>query len=92
MKAFANKIISDRMEKDIEELLTRYSEGKLSAEEAEELYRRVTTSDTDAEAFRNWRETETLGRALRQLELMDEEKAWGRLQRRLERRPRRSLR
>ena len=67
MKAFANKIISDRMEKDIEELLTRYSEGKLSAEEAEELYRRVTTSDTDAEAFRNWRETETLGRALRQL-------------------------
>ena len=58
MKAFANKIISDRMEKDIEELLTRYSEGKLSSEEAEELYRRVTTSDTDAEAFRNWRETE----------------------------------
>lgn len=80
------------MGKDIEELLTRYSEGKLSAEEAEELYRRVTTSDTDAEAFRNWRETETLGRALRQLELMDEDKAWERLQRRLERRPRKSLR
>ena len=35
MKAFANKIISDRMGKDIEELLTRYSEGKLSSEEAE---------------------------------------------------------
>ena len=69
------------MEKDFERLLAKYSEGTLSDEEAEELYRRVTTSPQEAETFRRWREAETLGRILHQMEHLDEEKAWDRLKR-----------
>lgn len=69
------------MEKDFERLLAKYSEGTLSGEEAEELYRRVTTSPQEAETFRRWREAETLGRILHQMEHLDEEKAWDRLKR-----------
>lgn len=68
---------------DIEELLEKYSEGRLSQEEAAELHRRVSTSPDDAEAFRRWREAETLGRMLRQMERLDEEAAWQSLQARL---------
>ena len=64
------------MEKELEELLSKYSDGTLSREEAAELYRRLTTSPRDAETFRHWREAETLGRILHQMEHLDEEKAW----------------
>ena len=68
---------------DIEELLEKYSEGRLSPEEADELHRRVSSSPEDAEAFRRWREAETLGRMLYQMEHLNEENAWHNLQARL---------
>lgn len=70
------------MEKELERLLAKYSEGTLSREEAEELHRRITTSPHDAETFRRWREAETLGRILHQMEHLNEAQAWNRLKRR----------
>ena len=71
------------MKTDIETLLAKYSEGTLTRKEADELRRRLSSSPQDAEAFRHWREAETLGRVLFQLKHLDEERAWRRLQRRM---------
>lgn len=68
---------------NIEELLEKYSEGVLSPEEAAELHRRVSTSAQDAESFRRWREAETLGRILYQMEHLNEQSAWNKLQEQL---------
>ena len=71
------------MKTDIETLLAKYSEGTLTRKEADELRRRLSSSPQDAEAFRHWREAETLGRVIFQLKHLDEERAWRRLQRRM---------